>query len=137
MAGYTSSEAIDALDPAAAVAAAGKNTTTPTSAATAAIFMELRKPLELAWNVELVAPEAARYVEDVTRGVSEGTGGGRGDENASAGAGEAQQGDGQVEASQQAGEGGAGGGQSRRGERGCARPRDPAWARLVFSDRKR
>ncbi|CAM9911722.1 unnamed protein product, partial [Scytosiphon promiscuus] len=123
VAGYTASGPVVAFDPATADAAAIKNTTAaPASAATAAVFMELRKPLELAWNVELVTSEAAEVAKDV-KGVR-------------AAAREAQEvlGLGRVEECT-TGEGG--GVREERSGTGCSRPRDPAWARLVFSDRKR
>lgn len=146
----------------------------PASAAAAAVFMELRKPLVLSWEVEVAERDgpassdaemetvdvvaAAAVAEDGTGGMEVRGGPKRG---ASIGAEDGKGGRGMKEQDENRPKGVVGGGAAAGEERGatgtkqkeglgtglegegsrgrfeCARPRDPAWARLVFADRKR
>lgn len=146
------------------------------ASAPAAVYMELRKPLVLSWDVELApnmptGPEggqaAGGEMEAVTVAVGAGAvsagskvkvgTGAESEVSAGAGGGKggrkmedpsANRGNGVLGAAGEEGRGATGGDLREEEELGaglegtaggleCARPRDPAWARLVFADRKR
>lgn len=157
----------------------------PPAAAAAAVFMELRKPLLLSWDVVLAptVPEEAEHGQTAGSGVElttvaageeatvvavvvvegedevEGRVGAGKKASTAVEGGSGEGGDETKDLCVNRGRGGGGEGEgagAARGERGatagtqeedegargetgfeCARPRDPAWARLVFADRKR
>lgn len=136
----------------------GTGAASAAAAAAAAVFMELRKPLVLSWDVEVAPTVPAGLDWDQTSGavvigaeerrasvVLEGGEGSRemeslGESRGKGVAGVGEAGEQRCDAtggkpSEQ--EGLRAGLEGTRGDFECARPRDPAWARLVFADRKR